>query len=168
MERPDASNVLLEKKKQSKRLFRKAVRTEIAEQRNKERELILDTKTRDIKMFHKLVRNNRKKGNEAVVELDVNGEKYSGSDNIIHGFRQLATFNPETRLDEQYHNIVEDDINTINYLVQHKDIKNVSMDEINKATQSLNIKGKSADYHGLTIEHIIYAGKEIQLLAGLH
>jgi hypothetical protein len=62
---------------------------------------------------------------------------------------------------------VEDDINTINYLVQHKDIKNVSMDEINKATQSLN-KGKSADYHGLTIEHIIYAGKEIQLFAGLH
>ena len=120
-----------------------------------------------MKMFHKLVRNNRKKGNEAVVELDVNGEKYSGSDNIIHGFRQLATFNPETRLDEQYHNIVEDDINTINYLVQHKDIKNVSMDEINKATQSLNIKGKSADYHGLTIEHIIYAGKEIQQLLAM-
>ena len=41
----DANNALLVEKKQPKRLFRKAVRTEIAEQRNKERELILDTKT---------------------------------------------------------------------------------------------------------------------------
>jgi hypothetical protein len=40
VERPDASNVLLVEKRQSKRLFRKAVRTEIAEQRNKERELM--------------------------------------------------------------------------------------------------------------------------------
>ena len=120
-------------------------------------------------MFHKLVHNNRKKGNKAVEELDVNGEKYSGSDSIIHGFRQhfsqLATFNPETRLDEQYHK-VEDDINTINFLVQHQDIKKVSMDEINKANQSLN-KGKAADFHGITIEHIIYAGKEIQQLLAM-
>ena len=37
------------------------------------------------------------------------------------------------------------------------------MEEINKAIHSLN-KGKSADYHGLTIEHVIYAGKELQEL----
>ena len=57
--------------------------------------------------------------------------------------------------------MVEDDINAINYLVQYKDIKKVSMDEIKIATQSLN-KGKAADYHGITIEHIIYEGKEIK------
>jgi hypothetical protein len=36
------------------------------------------------------------------------------------------------------------------------------LDEITKAIKSIN-KGKSADFHGITIEHIIFAGSEMEL-----
>ena len=68
----------------------------------------------------------------------------------------LATFNQKTRIDSTYHNLVEDDIQTIDKLVQHNNIESVTSDEITNAIRSIN-NGKSADYHGLTIEHIIYA-----------
>jgi hypothetical protein len=38
-------------------------------QRNKEKELIMETKTKDMKLFHKLVRNNRKKGTDTITEF---------------------------------------------------------------------------------------------------
>jgi hypothetical protein len=33
----------------------------------------METKTKDMKLFHKLVRNNRKKGTDAITELTANG-----------------------------------------------------------------------------------------------
>ena len=41
--------------------------------------------------------------------------------------------------------------------------KSVTSDEITNAIRSIN-KGKSADYHELTIEHIIYAESDIEKL----
>ncbi|CAC5402683.1 unnamed protein product [Mytilus coruscus] len=161
------NNKMLMEKKQSKKDFRRAVRIELAKQKkkNKEKETILETRTKDAKMFHKLVRNNRKKGNDAIMELEVNGEKYVENDNIINGFQEhfssLATFNEKTRIDSLYYNLVEDDIQSINKLVQQNNIKNVTSEEITKAIRSIN-KGKSADYHGITIEHIIYAGSDTE------
>jgi hypothetical protein len=61
-----------------------------------------------------------------------------------------------SRIDSTYHNLAEDDIHIINKLVQHNNIKSVTSDEITNAIRSLN-KGKSADYHGITIKHIINA-----------
>jgi len=96
-----------------------------------------------------------------IMELEVNGKNYIESENIINGFQEhfssLATFNHNTCIDSTYHNLVEDDIHIINKLVQHNNIKNVTSDEIANAIRSLN-NGKSTDYHGLTIEHTIYAG----------
>ena len=96
-----------------------------------------------------------------IMELEVNGKNYIESANIINGFREhfssLATFNHNTRIDSTYHNLVEDDIHIINKLVQHSNIKNAASDQITTAIRSLN-NGKSAEYHGLTIEHTIYAG----------
>jgi hypothetical protein len=39
--------------------------------------MIIDTRTRDMRLFHKLVRNNRKKGHNLIDDLCVNGETYS-------------------------------------------------------------------------------------------
>ena len=39
----------------------------------------------------------------------------------------------------------------------------MSADEITKAIKSIN-KGKSTDFHGITIEHIIFAGSEMEEL----
>jgi hypothetical protein len=58
----EVENVHLQEKKKTKRHLRKTIRIEQAKQRNKEKELIMETKTKDMKLFHKLVRNNRKKG----------------------------------------------------------------------------------------------------------
>ena len=103
-----------------------------------------------------------------VMELEVNGKNYIESENIINGFQEhfssLATFNQKTYIDSTYHNFVEDDIHIIDIkLVQRNNIKNVTFDDITNAIRSLN-KGKSADYHGLTIEHIIYAGSDMEKL----
>ncbi|CAC5425293.1 unnamed protein product [Mytilus coruscus] len=109
----------------------------------------------------------QEKGNDAIMELEVNCKKYVENDNIINGFQEhfssLATFNEITRIDSQYHNLVQDDIQSINKLVQQNNIKNVTSEKIKKAIRSIN-KGKSADYHGITIEHIIYAGSDTEKL----
>ena len=45
----------------------------------------------------------------------------------------------------------------------HERIEESNDEEIAKAIRSIN-RGKSTDYHGLTIEHIINAGKDIKKL----
>ena len=49
-----------------------------------------------MRLFHKLVRNNRKKGNEVIMDLNVNGKQYDGEENVMTGIREhlknLATF----------------------------------------------------------------------------
>jgi hypothetical protein len=54
----EVENLHLQEKKKAKRHLRKTIRIEQAKQRNKEKELIMETKTKDMKLFHKLVRNN--------------------------------------------------------------------------------------------------------------
>ncbi|CAG2197359.1 unnamed protein product [Mytilus edulis] len=159
------SNIMLQEKNQTKKDFRRSVRIEIAKIRDKEKETILETRVKDTKMFHQLVRNNRKKGNVVITELEVNGVKYMQSENIITGFeehfRNLATFNNQTDIDSAYHNQVEDDIQSINRLVQRNNISNVTHIEITNAIRSIN-RGKSADFQGITIEHITHAGSEME------
>ena len=43
-----------------------------------QKELIMKTKTKDMRLFHKLVRSNRKKGNNVIMDLNVNGIQYEG------------------------------------------------------------------------------------------
>jgi hypothetical protein len=47
-------------------------------------------------LFHKLVRNNSKKGNDVIMDLNVNGKQYDGEENVMTGFREhfknVATF----------------------------------------------------------------------------
>jgi hypothetical protein len=44
--------------------------------------------TKDTKMFHILVRKNRRQGNDMIMELEVNGKNYIESENIINGFQE--------------------------------------------------------------------------------
>jgi hypothetical protein len=56
----------------------------------------------------KLVRNNRKRGHNLIDDLYVNGETYSGKENVLQGFtehfRQLATNNQNN--ESEYHNVL--------------------------------------------------------------
>jgi hypothetical protein len=152
----DTNNPICKEKNESKKEFRRLIRVEVEKQRGEEKQLIMETKTKDMRLFHKLVRNNRKKGNDVILDLNVNGIQYEREENIITGFRehfkQLATLDPEMDIDNKY-NMVEEKIKIINDNVADKNIPNTNSDEIMKAIRSIN-RGKSADYHGLTIEHI--------------
>jgi flagellar biosynthesis regulator FlaF len=64
--------IICKEKKESKKELRRCIRVELAKQRDEERELIMETKTIDMRLFHKLVHNNRKKGNEVKMDLKVN------------------------------------------------------------------------------------------------
>ena len=61
---------------------------ELAKKRDEEKELIMETKIKDMRLFHKLVHNNRKKGNEVIMDLNVNGIQYDGEENVMTGFRE--------------------------------------------------------------------------------
>jgi hypothetical protein len=62
--------------------------------------------------IHKVVRNNRKKGHNLIDDLYINGETYSGKENVLQGFtehfRQLATNNQNN--ESEYHRKIEHDI----------------------------------------------------------
>ena len=153
------TNIIYSQRKLSRKVFRKAIRIEEAKQRESERDMILDTRTRDMRLFHKLVRNNRKKGHNLIDDLYVNGETYSGKENVLQGFtehfRQLATNNQNN--ESEYHRKIEQEIQLINQLVKNKAIPVATISELEKSIKSINT-GKSADIYNITIEHIINAG----------
>ena len=81
-------------------------------------------------------------------------------------FRKLATFSLQDKIDLPYHNMVEEDIEILDELARNRNVTAVSADEITKAIKSIN-KGKSADFHGITIKHIIFAGSEMEKLLAI-
>jgi hypothetical protein len=49
------SIICIKEKKESKKEFRRCIRVKLAKQRDEEKELIMETKTKDMRLFHKLV-----------------------------------------------------------------------------------------------------------------
>lgn len=47
----------------------------------------MESRTTNMKLFHRLVRNTRKKGGEIIMDLNVNGHCYTGDENILAGFK---------------------------------------------------------------------------------
>jgi hypothetical protein len=67
------TNIIFSQRILSRKDFGKAMRIEEAIQREFDRDMILDTRTRNMRLFHKLVRNNRKKCRNLIDDLYVNG-----------------------------------------------------------------------------------------------
>jgi hypothetical protein len=58
-----------------------------------------ETKTKDMKLFHKLVRNNRKKGTDTITELTANGNDYKGEENVVKAFQdQISGISPHSKI----------------------------------------------------------------------
>ena len=70
----------------------------------------METKTKDMKLFHRLVRNNRKKGTESLVELEVNDQTYTRENEVLKGFyshfEALATLTRQDKIDTPYGTII--------------------------------------------------------------
>jgi hypothetical protein len=103
----DPTNHLLLQKKQNKKEFRWAVRIEVARQKEIEKVNIMEARSNNMELFHKLIQKNRNKGLEHIQDINVNGKTYSGSDEVLLGFqehfRSLSTFDKSAHKEIRYH-----------------------------------------------------------------
>ena len=72
----------------SKREFRRQVKIEQAIRNEAEKQRIMETRTKDPKLFHQLVRNRRNINGNSLLELNVGDNTYTGQNEIIDGFRE--------------------------------------------------------------------------------
>jgi hypothetical protein len=152
------------RKKHNKKEFRRAVRIEVARQKKIEKVNIMEAQSNNMELFHKLIQKNRKKGLEHIQDINVNGKTYSGSDEVLLGFqehfRSLSTFDKSAHKEIRYHQQVEMENKYITEMSKEELILPVTEEEITTAIASIN-KRKSADFHSLTIKHILHAGENI-------
>ena len=166
--RPDQSDneYVVNKKTTTKRL-RKLCRVESAKARGADRQQILDAKSNDTKLFHKLIDKQRGRSNICVNELNVGDSTYSTSSGVLQGWREhfskLATPNDTLRKDHAYKQLVKTEMLEIFDICTHMangptNIETITVPEVKEAISSLN-KNKAADIYGIEAEHILYGGK---------
>ena len=84
---------------------------DVARQKEIEKVNIMESRSNNMELFHKLIQKNRKKGLEHIQDINVNGKTYSGSDEVILGFqehfRSLSTFDKSVHKEIRYHQQVE-------------------------------------------------------------
>ena len=104
--------------------------------------------------FHKLVQKQRKQGQAYINELHIGDGLYSGTENIIQGFKKhfetLATPSENTNFNQKYHDMNIYEVSVISDLVRSQKIPAVTSDELSKTINSIN-KGKAADMYKIHI-----------------
>jgi hypothetical protein len=90
-------NMTYQRRIKSKREFRRQVRIEQAIRNEAEKQRIMETRTKDSKLFYQLVRNRRNINGNSLLELNVGDNTYTGQNEIIDGFREHfeVLVNPE-------------------------------------------------------------------------
>jgi hypothetical protein len=153
------SGQLVQGKKNSKRNFRKTYRVEIVMRQTKLKEEIMTARTKDTKLFHRLV-NAQRKNNTDIDELHVGNKLFCGQEEVLMGFKEhfqnLATEKCNPNFDEEYHSICKNEVKRIIDIAKQTDTYDVTVNELKDALSLVN-KGKSSDYYGLTMEHILHA-----------
>lgn len=160
----DPENPLTISKKAANHQFRKQIRMEIASRKSTERLKLMETRTRDTKLFYQLINKQRNRLHNCVDDLNVANKLYSG-DNVIDGFRdhftKLANPCDNPNFDEQHRKLVDSDYDIVMELAKHnKTEMKITPEIISEAVKSIN-KGKSSDVFHLTIENIVNAGDDI-------
>ena len=133
------------------------------------KEQIMETKHRDTKMFHRLIREQRGAKSGNIIELTVDDRTYKGADVIKGWMEHFQTLsNPSEQLtaahnyDDAHKLHVDADLDIIRDIcTESQDVPYVvSTDEISEEMKKLNT-GKAPDAYGITAEHIIYAGHSV-------
>ncbi|MCG7876962.1 MAG: hypothetical protein N0C90_11600, partial [Candidatus Thiodiazotropha endolucinida] len=173
----DCSNILVQNKKLTTTYLRRVCRIEAATRREQERQQILDAKSADMKQFYRLVNKQRGKLRYCVNELSVDGEIYKTENEILGAWRRhfgsLATPTDHEEFDEEYRQLFASEMLDIMDICSSKQghdshpDESVSQQQVKEAMESVN-RGKSADIHGVTIEHFLYGGEVLlQKLTGI-
>ena len=161
----ETDNLYLKNKKQTTHALRKECRLEVAKRRLCERQKLVDARTADRKMFHKIIKNQRGKLSKFIDQLNVDDETFYNED-IIEGwsthFHQLAKKIPNPNYDNEYLELIENEakiiIDICKQRFKHCPITNKEME---KAISDLN-RNKAVDYFGINAENIIHGGKQLQ------
>jgi hypothetical protein len=146
--------------------LRRFCRTEVAQRRIKERQELIEAKTMDKKLFHKLIRQQRGKLNRVIDELLVGDSVFKTDTEILIGwknhFANLAKESDRMDFDHGYLDTVDIEYKHIFKICQHDFIHEiVSKEELDKAVDKLN-RGKSSDIYGVTAECIAYGGEKLR------
>ena len=138
---------LLIAKKESRILYRRAVRNEIARQRMELKNKIIEANSTNKKLFFTLVRKQRQSGNSFINDLHV-GDEYFESEEILQGwfkhFSELATPNEQSVFDFDFYNLCKKDHADIQKLYEHCESRKTTAAEIKEALKHIN-KGKAED-----------------------
>ncbi|KAK3089516.1 hypothetical protein FSP39_004221 [Pinctada imbricata] len=151
------------KRKQSKSHLRSLCRKENAKAQMQQRLEILEAKSEDSALFHRLVRRQRNGPKSNLCELTVNGQKLQGTENIRDGwkdhFNKLAIPTDCEKCDKVYIEHTKHDTDIIKDICisDSTPIQPAETEEISHALGMLNT-GKAPDLYGVTVEHLLYAG----------
>ncbi|CAC5394072.1 unnamed protein product [Mytilus coruscus] len=134
-------NNIYQQRLRTKNAFRRQVRIENAKVKNTEKQRIMETRTKDAKLFHHLVKSNRKTRGNAIMDWHVGDICMSGEQNVIEGyklhFRSISTPEESTDLENrQYHQEVEYEIGLITEIVKDKNIPPAKL-ELQKPSNQL-------------------------------
>ena len=137
---------------------------EATHEREQLQQEILDAKSTDTKLFHKLI--NKQRGNRGgcVNELTANGQVYRTEEGIFRGWRDhfqaLATPSDKEDFDMKYTRMVSDEVPMISDLCKNSECVEITPEQVKTAIKSLNT-GKAADYYGVTAEHFLHGGEAV-------
>ena len=158
----DEGDVLVINKKLTTKYLRKLCRMEAACVREQLRQEILEARSIDTKLCHKLV--NRQRGNKrtCVNKLNANGQVYKTDSEMLNGwrahFKTLATPDENGEFDKKYSQMVSEELPVIAEICKDSPVPVISKEQVQKAIKTLNT-GKAPDMYGVTAEHFLNGGE---------
>ena len=159
--KPDNDHPLLIDKKICKQQFRKTYRIELAIKEINFRSKIMQTRTKNSKTFHMIIKKQRRSLRGCIQDLHIDNKTMSGEENILQGFKNhfanLSMPSYDQSYNYQYSTNIEQETDNIIALVKSVDILKPTKEELNKASSSIK-KTKESDVFDLTVEHFIYGG----------
>ena len=167
--RPDnKENQTVINKKKTTSLLRQVCRREVSNKLLEERQVVMDSRSSDTALFHKLINKQRGKLSSCINELHVGEDVFRNEQDILSGwhqhFAQLATPAEETSFDKDYNKLTEMEIREIRTLCRNVNDPEsptcISEKEVSSAIKSLN-KGKSPDIYNICAEHLTYGADTV-------
>ena len=152
--RPNQSdNVFVANKKTTTKLCT----VESAKARGANRKQILDARSSDTKLFHKLIDKQRRRSNICMNELNAGDSTYSTSSGVLQGWREhfsiLAVLIDTLRKDHTYKQLVKTEMLEFFDICTHMannptNIETITVPKVKEAISALN-KNKAADIYAL-------------------
>ena len=151
--------------KEARRCLRSEQRREAARRRDTKIESIMNAEN-DSKTFFRLVKEQRKTSSNQTDSITVDGNTCETTYDVCQGwathFQKLATPLQNDNFDEEYKELVDQDIQSIQSICEAADkpIQTITQEEVKKAFNKLK-NNKAMDSMGLCSEHLKLGGQPV-------